>query len=181
MQLNESGKTLRSALPLLLAATCSTEAEEFALDYRVKASYLFNLLRFIEWPHDVHDPDGRLNLCISGADRLDGFYALHGERVGRRTISVERAGGVSDSRLRNCHIWVVSGDEPIPSVPIVRGLLTVGETEGFTARGGMINLLLVGGRVRFELNEDTAKACGFEVDPRLSKLKLRPSYLAQVA
>lgn len=181
MELNGHRSTLRRALPLLLAATCSTDAEEFSLDYRVKASYLLNLLRFIEWPHDLRDPDGQINLCISGADSLDAFYALHGERVGHRMISVERVADITVSRINDCHILVVSGDKPVLSVPIVRGLLTVGESEGFTARGGMINLLLVGGRVRFELNEETVKACGFNVDPRVLKLRWRPSYLAQVA
>lgn len=181
MQINDQRKTLRNALPLLLAATCSTDAEEYSLDHRVKASYLSNLLRFIDWPHDVSDPHGPLNLYICGADSLDAFYGLHGERVGERVISVERIRDLDAPRIDNCHILVISGDKAVPSVPVCRGLLTVSETEGFTARGGIINLLLVGGRVRFEMNEETAKACGFVVDPRLLKLGVRPSYFAQVA
>lgn len=181
MQVNNQTRRLRSALPLLLAATCSTDAEEFSLDYRVKASYLSNLLRFIDWPHDVSDSDGRLNLCICGTDSLDAFYGLHGERVGSRLISVERISGLDAPQIENCHILVISGDKAVQSVPIVRGLLTVSETEGFTARGGIINLLLIGGRVRFEINEETAKACGFDIDPRLSKLRVRPANLANVA
>lgn len=181
MELNKPGRTLRRALPLLLAATCSTDAEEILLDHRVKASYLLNLLRFIQWPQDICAPDDRLNLCIHGADTLDAYYALHGERVGNCAISVERIRDIGPARINNCHILVMSGDQPVQSVPIVRGLLTVGETEGFTARGGLINLLLVSGRVRFEFNEETAQACGFTVDRRLSKLKMRPPYLAHVA
>lgn len=180
MKLNEHRGTLRRALPLLLAATCSTEAEEISLDHRVKASYLLNLLRFVGWPDDVCDPDGQLNLCLCGSDSLDAYYALHGERVGNRIISVERIGDIAASVAGDCHILVISGDKPLLSVPISRGLLTVGETDGFTARGGIMNLLLIGGRVRFDINEEIAKACGFAVDPKLAKLKVPAWYSARM-
>lgn len=180
MEINDQRRTLRSALPLLLAATCSTDAEELSLDHRVKASYLYNLLRFIDWPHDICSSDGLLNLSIYGADSLDAFYGLHGERVGNRLISVERIRDLDAPRINNSHILVISGDRAVPSIPIVRGLLTVSETDGFIARGGILNLLLIGGRVRFEINEETANVCGFAIDPRLSKLR-PPAYLAHVA
>jgi YfiR/HmsC-like len=180
MKLNHQENALRKALPLLLAATCSTDAEEFPLNHGVKASYLLNLLRFIEWPSDVFGADPKLNLCIYGATSLDAFYALHGEHIGDRTISVERAGNTSDRRLAKCHILVVSGEKPLLSVPIARGMLTVGEADGFTARGGMINLLLIGGRVRFELNEEMAQACGFTIDPKLARLRVPSWYSARV-
>lgn len=181
MKLNHQENTLRKALPLLLAATCSTDAEEFPLNHGVKASYLLNLLRFIEWPSDVFGADGKLNLCVYGATSLDAFYALHGELVGERTVSVERVGNISDRRINKCHILVVSGEKPLLSVPIGRGLLTVGEADGFTARGGIINLLLIGGRVRFELNAEMALACGFSIDPKLTRLRVPSWYSAQFA
>ncbi len=180
MKLNEHGSNLRHALPLLLAATCSTDAEEFALDYRVKASYLLNLLRFIDWPHDVCDPHGQLNLSICGADGLDAYYALHDEPVGGRTLYVERIRDIGTPSTQERHILVLGGDKPVQSVPIMRGLLTVGEADAFAARGGILNLLLIGGRVRFEINEEMAKACGFVIDPKLSKLKVPAWYSANV-
>ena len=178
MKLNHHRKPLHRALPLLLAATCSTETDRFPLDHKVKASYLFNLLRFIEWPSDSCGPNDRLNLWICGAYSLDGFYALHGEHIGGREISVERIKDLTSPRLGKCQILVVSGDKPVLSVPIARGLLTVGETDGFIASGGILNLLLIGGRVRFEINEEIARACGFAIDPKLSKLKIPGWYSA---
>jgi uncharacterized protein DUF4154 len=180
MQLNETGRPLRSALPLLLAATCSTDAETFPLDHRVKASYLFNLLRFIEWPYDGGYPDGRFNFCIYGTDSLDAFYALDGERIRDRTICVARISDLAASRPSKCHLLFISADKPLASVPIARGLLTVGESEGFTARGGIVNLLLINGRIRFELNEELAQACDFSVDARLAKLGMPSRFAAQV-
>jgi hypothetical protein len=174
MELNEQGKTLRRALPLLLAATCSTEADEIPLDHhQVKASYLFNLLRFIEWPDDVCGPGGGLNLCIYGAYSLGAFQALHRARVANRTIAVQRLKTLAALQANPCQILVISGDAPVVSVPIARGLLTVGETDGFTACGGIINLMLLGGRVRFQLNEEVAHACGLVINSKLLNLRMR--------
>jgi hypothetical protein len=163
---------LRRALPMLCAATCSTEVEPEALDHSVKASYLYNLLRFIAWPEDGTGAKGPLRLCICGGPTLDAFYALHGERAHGRAIFVRRIREVAPAWLEKCGILVLSADKPLVSVPVARGLLTVGEAEGFTARGGIINLMLMNGRVRLELNEDLAELCGFRLDPRLSKLRM---------
>ena len=174
MGLNEQGRTLRGALPLLLAATCSVEVEDIPLDlHQVKTSFLFNLLRFIEWPDDAAYGKGRLNLGIYGAYSLRAFQALNGARAGDRTISVRRLKDLAAARLKKRHVLVVSGDVPVLSVPIARGLLTVGETEGFIACGGIINLFLIDGRVRFQINEDVAHACGFRIDSRLLRLGMR--------
>jgi hypothetical protein len=174
MKLNQQGNTLRKALPLLLAATCSTDAEEIPLDYhQVKASYLFNLLRFIEWPNDPGYTDSRLNLSVYGAPSLDAFYALHGVRVGNRAISVQRIKDLSTDRLEKAHVLVISGEVPVMSVPIARGLLTVGEADGFIASGGIINLLAISGRIRFQLNEEVAQACGLVINSRLLNLQMR--------
>jgi len=176
MKLNESAKPFRRALPLLLAATCSTDTEDTPLDHhQVKASYLLNLLRFIEWPKDVCGPDGRLHLSICGAYSLDAYYALNGAFIGNRRIAVKR---IKDKDLAavttdKCHIFVIGDDVPVLSVPMAPGLLTVGETEGFTACGGIINLVLFRGRVGFQFNEEIAKACGFVVSPRLLSLQMR--------
>lgn len=169
---------LRRALPMLVAATCSTEVEPESLDHSVKASYLFNLLRFIDWPLDGRSAREPLRMCVCGGPTLDAFYALHGERTRGRALFVRRIRDVTSAWLEKCHILMVSADKPLVSVPIARGLLTVGETEGFTARGGLINLLLVNGRVRLELNDEMAELCGFRLDPRLSKLKMPGWYPA---
>jgi len=176
MKFNQQAKPFRRALPLLLAATCSTDLEDTPLDqHHVKASYLFNLLRFIEWPADACPADGTLSLTICGAASLDAYYALDGERVGDRTVSVQRMKqkDLAAGRVNLCQVLVISGDVPIMSTPMARGLLTVGESDAFTACGGIINLLLIRGRVRFQLNEEVAQACGFALSPRLLSLQMR--------
>jgi hypothetical protein len=176
MELTEQGKPFRMALPSLLAATCSMDIDDTPLDHhQVKASYLFNLLRFIEWPSDVCRPDGSLNFGICGSFSLPGFYGLHGARVGNRAISVQRVRqeDVMKARTQNWHVLVISADATSRSAPLARGLLTVGETDWFTSYCGGMSLLMIGGRVRFQINEEVTQACGLTLNPRLLSLRMR--------
>ncbi len=52
------------------------------------------------------------------------------------------------------------------------GLLTVGETPGFLEHGGIINLVEVQGRIRFEINQEAAKRAGLTVSSRLLRLAM---------
>jgi hypothetical protein len=52
-------------------------------------------------------------------------------------------------------------------------MLTVGETEGFIAGGGIINLLMIDWRIRFQINEGMAQSCSLAIDPRLLNLRMR--------
>src|SRR5688572_12717889 len=86
----EQGIPLKNALPLLFVATYSTDLEDPLNFHQIKASFLFNMLRFIEWPLDVCAADGRLNLAICGSPSLDVFRTLQGMQVHNRTIYVHR-------------------------------------------------------------------------------------------
>jgi hypothetical protein len=50
------------------------------------------------------------------------------------------------------------------------GVLTVGDTEGFTEAGGMINLTIVDQRVHFEINPDAARRAGMKISSKLLSL-----------
>jgi hypothetical protein len=61
----------------------------------------------------------------------------------------------------------------IPSVlERLRGtsVLTVGESDGFGQHGGIVNLLLSGGRIRFEVNAHAAERAHLQISSRLLSL-----------
>src|SRR6185295_18966831 len=111
MELSEQRESFRQTLPLLFAATCSTDLENAPLDHhQVKASYLFNLLRFIEWPADTRYADDRLLVSVCGAHSLGAFLALHGARVGKRLIFAQRIKEKDlVTRTKKSHILVIGG------------------------------------------------------------------------
>jgi len=51
-------------------------------------------------------------------------------------------------------------------------VLTVGETDKFTAKGGMINFVMVGNSVRFQINDAAARHAGLKIRSNLEQLAL---------
>ena len=149
-------------------------AQPSTLEYQVKSSYLFNFIQFVTWPSDAVSPEGKFNLCVVGAERFgSALDALTGERVERREIVLRRLDTATQASRGDCHLlFIASGAAPI-EIPPRRGQLTVGETPGFLKQGGIINLVEVKGRIRFEINQRAAEEAGLSISSRLLNLAVR--------
>jgi hypothetical protein len=166
-------KFAASGLLALIVWAVGAPAQTAALEYQVKASYLYNFARFVTWPDDVFAGDSKFNLCVVGAERFGpALDAFAGERVEGRAILIRRLERPAQARATYCHMLFIggaSGAEPTAAGP-ERGVLTIGETAGFLDRGGMINLIEVRGRIRFEINQPAAIRAGLVVSSRLLNL-----------
>jgi YfiR/HmsC-like len=148
---------------------CSTALGQSASEYQVKAAFLYNFAKFVEWPapsfKGLNDP---INICVVGQNPFGSMLedtvrgkTLEGRAfVVRNLPDVQQAGG--------CHILFVSSAERRHMRSILEsiktpGVLTVGETEGFAMNGGVINFKLDEGRVRFEINLEAAAAKGLQI------------------
>jgi hypothetical protein len=145
-----------------------------ALEYQVKASYLYNFVRFVAWPNDVFGNDAKFQLCVVGAERFGAALApIAGERVEGREIVIRRLDRSEQARGARCHLLFIAAGAEAPDVGTERGTLTIGETPGFLAQGGMINLIESQGRIRFEINQLAAQRAGLVVSSRLLDLSKR--------
>lgn len=148
-------------------------AQDSPLEYQVKASYLYNFMRFVSWPENGLPRDGRFNLCVVGADRFgNGLETLAGEPIEGRPIALRKFASAAEARGAHCQLLFVAGAEGASSAISESGLLTVGETPGFLERGGIINLVEVQGRIRFEINQEAAKRAGLTLSSRLLRLAM---------
>jgi hypothetical protein len=136
-------------------------------EYEVKAAYLVNFARFVEWPAPS-TPGSPFYICILGDDPfhevLDRLAA--NERINGRLMIVRRF-----SRLQgDCHILFVSNSER-DVFTILRlapsGVLTVGDTAAFRGDGGMISFVIENRRVRFDVNLKAAIQGGVQISSRL--------------
>jgi hypothetical protein len=128
-------------------------ADEFAL----KAAFLFNFTRFVEWPPSAFADAGTpFRICVFGVDpfgaRID---ALAQRRVGERAIEVMRPTAPGD--LGRCQIaYLGDGTAAAIEAAALRraapATLTVASRSGFARRGGMVALVTVSGRVRLHVN-----------------------------
>lgn len=166
---------LACALTLVsAAATAETPAN---LEYQVKASYLYNFLQFIDWPSGAHGNAGEpLVICILGPDRFGtALEALAGETVRGRPLVIRRPGS-PDGGIR-CHVAFISASDPASEDALLHavsapGVLTIGESRGFAERGGIINLVKVRDRIRFEINPRAAQRAGFRISSQLLQLAI---------
>lgn len=159
-------------LVLLLPGVASAQAPE----YDLKAAFLFNFAKFVEWPQSAFVGErAPLTICVYGEDpfgpTLDGV--VQGERVGERSLLVQRPDSLDD--LGACHVLFVGRSEKDRLGEVmaqVRGkpVLTVADTDGFLRAGGVINFILEGTKVRFLIDQGAAERSGLVISSKLMRL-----------
>jgi hypothetical protein len=162
-------RALLSAVAIAVLAPRFASPADDGLEYQVKAAFLFNFLKFVEWPPAAsgapwvigvlgHDPFG---------DVLD--RTVQGKTVNGHGIEVRRYTRVAD--VRGCNVLFVGrADFARVGIPDQPGLLTVGESPGFIKAGGIINFYLEENRVHFEIRPSAAHSAGLQVSSQLLKL-----------
>jgi uncharacterized protein DUF4154 len=160
------------ALTLLAAAPASDSAGE----YEVKAAFLYNFTRFVEWPPEAFpDANAPLTLCVVGKDPFGEVLddVVRDETVGGRRLAVVRPGPGDD--LAHCQLLFVSRSEHPRLGALLRRLqgksvFTVGEEEGFLEAGGILRFVRAGRSVRFEINQAAAERAPLKISSKLMRL-----------
>jgi hypothetical protein len=162
---------------LILAVLLCAVVRGQALDeYQVKAAFLYNFVKFVEWPPQTFkSPTDRIAICVLGQDPFGGALddAVRGKTFDGRTFVVSRLGEARQAG--GCQILFVSASESkrVPAILAELGansILTVGETESFAAEGGVIDFRLEAGRVRFRVNVDAAEKARLKISSKLLSL-----------
>lgn len=160
-----------------LSAGIRAESLEGLTDQQVKVAFVYNFAKFVEWPGEVFSSSqAPIVLCLPPrATASLAFTAIEGRRAQGRELRLKR--DVRPDELRGCHIlFVPSTDErPVETPPkSATGLpvLTVGESVGFAASGGMIGFVVRDERVRFEINPDAAQRAGLRISAQLMRLAI---------
>ena len=154
----------------LVWATILPAVEPQTLEYQIKAAFLLNFTRFIEWPApNTADAAAPFSICIAGDDPFGPALnqIVEGETVGSRPIVIRRIHAEAPS---SCAILYVSKDEKnIAGIIAVAGpgTLTVGEGDAFLDQGGMIAFVLENRRVRFNIDQTAARKAGLKLSSRL--------------
>jgi hypothetical protein len=183
MGMRQSATGPASSLPslvplflLLLLAGCAWAQPRSAGEYQVKAAFLYNFAKFVDWPPDAFpQPSAPLHLCVFGEDPFGGELEriVHEKIVAGHPLRVLQPKRIAQAR--GCHILFVSSWDPKEVHSLLEALkgsstLTVGETREFTRLGGMITFLLASGRVRFEINPDAAHEARLKISAKLLSL-----------
>ncbi len=141
-------------------------------EYQVKAAFIYNFAKFVEWSDESNDHV--LTLCILGEGS---FYAaidtIKDKFIRGKRLYVKRVKSIQD--LKDCNILFITSSEKHNLSHLIDALdgsniLTVGDTEGFAEQGVIINLYIENNRVRFKVNIEAAKRANLKISSRLLKL-----------
>lgn len=167
------------ALPLFIVGVATIapllHAQPKATEYQVKAAYLFNFAKFVKWPPDPAARSSSFDICILGQDPFGATLdaTVGGEKIDGLPVSIRRIDAVSESK--SCRILFISKSEE----PRLNNLLseidrsdtlTVSDIPRFSKRGGMIEFMPEGNRVRFGINLDSAERSRLTVSSELLKV-----------
>jgi len=138
----------------------------------VKAAYLANFPKFVEWPAKVATG---ASFCVLGQDpfgmTLDA--AVAGETIHRIQLAAKRVSKAQDAL--DCRVLFVSSSEEshwteIQAALKTSSILTVSDMREFARRGGIVQFVLDGNRVRFEVNLTATGTAGLTLSSELLKL-----------
>lgn len=145
-------------------------------EYQVKAAFLFNFARYVEWPPEAFPATGEpFVVTVLGEDpfgeALDA--ALKGRTIRDRRLAVRRVARMEDVGQSQILFIAESEGEELPR--ILRRLdaaptLTIGETPHFAEQGGMIRFRKERDRVGFEINLASTERARLKISSQLLKL-----------
>lgn len=173
----ELGHPLAAQTPV--QARVAAQTADSVLEYRVKAAYLLNFTRYVEWPSDAHaSASAPIALCVHGINPFGPLLAgtVRGRTSQGRAIEVRHTKTAGD--IAGCHVVFVSRAEWRRRPGLLaelarRGVLTVGEGAAFAEAGGVIGLVLEEGAVRFAANLAAGERAGLRLSSRMLSIASR--------
>jgi hypothetical protein len=158
---------------LLLSATAGHTQD--MTESSLKAAFTYSFAKFTAWPADVLPATATFAACVLGSSAVRDALAqtVKGRLLDGHSISVSQV--AADGELRSCHLLYVSGVTPAELMTIVAGLqdapvLTISDADNFAQRGGMAQMFVENGKMRFDLNLGVARRAHLQLSSRLLAL-----------
>ena len=142
----------------------------------LKAAFLLNLAKFVEWPADVVPAGGPITLCVSGDPAVAEPLAdsVKGHTIEDHPLAVRRL-AANDGALRGCQLLYMSGLDAPRTAKLIESLagvaiFTVSDLDRFAQTGGVAQLFVDGDRLRFAINVDAAQRARLRLSSKLLSL-----------
>lgn len=164
------------AVWLLLHLSSALGQHAKPTEYEIKAAYLYNFSKFVQWPVQATPAQSdAFAICVIGADPFGPVLTaiVENETVAGKRV-VARQIPASEDAVK-CRILFISSSEEKRVQQVLSSLagasvLTVSDLPKFARRGGMVQFVLEGNRVRFEVNSAAAERAGLTLSSELLKV-----------
>lgn len=185
---------LMAAVVFALAEQSDQETRQ--REYQVKAAFLYNFIKFVDWPENKKsDSNDVITIGIIGDDPFEtAFESLKEKKIKGKTIIIKKLGNFDKiaeaasnkdnssaqtiEDIKKCHLLFVCSSEKKYNTNILNivenyNVLTVGESPDFLQTGGIINFLIEEKKVRFEINIDASDKAKLKISSQLLRLAKR--------
>ena len=144
-------------------------------EYKVKAAFLYNFAKFVEWPAAAFaDQSAPFTIGILGKNPFGNAFAEVADKpIKGRVLRIEQYDELPARDSAQVLFISASQKDQLPRIldRLNRAsVLTISEVEGFAHKGGIINFILEGNKVRFQINPGAADRAGLHISAKLLKL-----------
>lgn len=180
-------------LSLLIALVAQGTNAAVSREYKIKAAFLYNFIKFVDWPKEkIAGRNKPIIIGIVGKDPFgDAFEPVQSKSIkGRKVVikrftTFKRLNKSSEQNtdktyrkiemLKKCHLIFICPSEEKNIKEIINlvkdhSVLTVGQTDDFLKAGGIINFIVEDEKVRFEINTAAAKQAKLDIRSKLLRL-----------
>ncbi|HUJ11453.1 MAG TPA: YfiR family protein [Verrucomicrobiae bacterium] len=162
-----------------LAVALIGDAEEpspRALEYHVKAGFLYTFAKYVEWPTEAFaSPTNAIVIGVLGEDPFNKILdaTVDGKAIDGRPIRILRFQQVD--KIETCQVLFISVSERDRLADILtrlrgRSILTVSELNGFLQHGGHIHFVTEDSRVKFDIDLNATRRAGLKLDANLLRV-----------
>jgi hypothetical protein len=172
-------------------ASAETSSAKYK-EYEVKAAFIFNFLKFIDWPQGKTAENGPIVIGIIGEDHFGPATDVFKDKsLEEHKLVVKRFEGIEQIKkmpdkdknerldaIKNCHVLFISQSEQKQIRDIIeivnnKGTLTVSDSDDFIESGGIINFFTEDNKIRFDINQSAAEKNGLKIRSQLLRLAKR--------
>ncbi|HXC05721.1 MAG TPA: YfiR family protein, partial [Bacteroidia bacterium] len=143
------------------------------VEYQLKAVFLFNFTRFVEWPPAVFENDqAPFVIGVLGENPfgtyLEGVGA--GEKVNGHPLVIRYFKNTAE--IKSCQILFlnktnVHAEENALAACRDKNMLTVSDAPGFLEKGGIIRFFIVDNKVQLQINQEASRLAGLQISSKL--------------
>ena len=172
------GRTIRFLLLVLsciFAGSPGAGAEPVTKEYQLKAAFIYNFAKFVEWPaRTFPEEESPIVIGVLGTNPFGEELraVVRDRRINGRPIAVKQF--ATAAAAKGTHLMFVSAGESGRYAKLKDSLdpavLTVGESDAFARAGGTIVFRIKDNKLRFEINMKSAAKGELKVSAQLQKL-----------
>lgn len=160
------------AIASTVGSTSLTSAQPIASEQTLTAAFLYNFLKFTEWPDDAFDSE--VTICTSIKPEFEELDAILGRIAQNKPVSIRRI--AHKESLNSCQLLFLPREEGVQhvhewlSAAADKSILTVSNINNFLDAGGMIQLNNDGKNLSFSINLEYARRAGLKFNAQLLQI-----------